>query len=411
MDEGNTAGQWSAKFGLRMTIVHPEDVQTSAEESDRYEIVADPLALEALRSQWDALYQRAAQPYFSQSFPWCWTSWQIVGKPRGRCLHCLVARRNGRVVLIWPFVVHRAGPWSLARPLGPETSEYSDVLVEEGPQADARIAAAWQVLRRTCRCDIIALPLVRSTSKLHQTLSVQATPAFFETDPTSYVSRANFDTWEAYERSLGSDTRRKIARTRRRLKEKGELVFEPVVEPDQCEGVIDWILRQKQERLVETRLKNPWLHTPEYRSFLAAMASAPPAPSGRLIISVLRLDGAVIAADIARVDKTRIEGINKVFDPDFGPYGLGQMLQEDCLKWAFAQGRDFDFRLGSETYKRHWANGTCDVVSYEFANSAWGRTYVSYRNVQRRVSLLRYKIPPKWRRKIKNALGRGRTKT
>ena len=62
MDEGNTAGQWSAKFGLRMTIVHPEDVQTSAEESDRYEIVADPLALEALRSQWDALYQRAAQP-------------------------------------------------------------------------------------------------------------------------------------------------------------------------------------------------------------------------------------------------------------------------------------------------------------------------------------------------------------
>jgi len=380
--------------------------RSSAPDTDRFEIVADPAALEALRPEWDALYERAAQPYFSQSFSWCWTSWQTVSRPRGRRLHCVIARRGSRIVLIWPFVIHRLGAWSVVRPLGPETSEYSDVLVEEGAQAAARIAAAWKILRRTCQCDIITLPLVRSGSGLHLILSEEVAPAFVETDPTSYVRWANYKDWQDYERSLGSETRRVIRRRRRRLQEKGELIFEPVVEPAQSSAVIDWVLREKKDRLARTNLRNHWMHTPEYRAFLMKMAATPQPASG-ILIAVLRLSGQIIAAQVHRVDRVRVEGLIPVFDPAFAAYGLGQILQEECLKWAFTQGRDYDLRLGKQPHKEIWVNGSCDVISYEFGNSRWGRFYVLYRNAAQGLSRLRYWVPPEWRRKIKAALGRG----
>ena len=376
---------------------------TTPEGATKYQIVADAHALEALKEEWRALYERAAEPYFSQSFEWCWTSWENVGKARGRGLHCVVGWQNDRAVLIWPFVTCRKSLWSMLLPLGTETTEYGSVLVEDRPDADHLVARAWETLRNTCPGDVIALPLVRTGSSLHRLLAHETMPSYVETDPTSYVSLMDHTSWEAYERSLGSDTRRKIARTRRRLRERGALVFEPVVEAAACEDVIDWVLRQKRQRLAETNRGNAWIQTPEYRNFLLAMTRQD-GSSGRLIVSVLRLDGEVIAADISRVDKVRVEGVNKVFHPDFGAYGLGQMVQEDCLKWTFAQGRNFDFRLGSEPYKRHWASGWCDVISYELANSSWGSAYIAYRHTARRISRLRYLVPSTWRKRLKAML-------
>ncbi len=376
-------------------------------ESDRYEIISEPRALEALKQDWDALYGRAAQPYFSQSFAWCWTSWQTVGKPRGRRLHCMVARQQSRAVLIWPFVVHRLGPWSVARPLGPETTEYTCVLVEDGPAASTRIENAWKTLRATCSADIIALPLVRSGSALQRLLSSDTTPAFVEIDPTSYVSLNHYPDWDSYFQSLDAHMRKGLRRRRRRLEEIGSLVFEPMVPPGESPAAIDWVLRQKCERLGETRLHNPWMLTPEYRNFLVAMAVKPES-AGRLFVSTLRLNNQIIAAEIYRRDKFRIEGLIPVFDPAFAAYGPSQILKEESLRWAFAQGCDYDLRLGKEPHKAIWVTGACDVVSYEFGGTRWGSTYVFLRNAARWMSRLRYKVPPEWRRKIKAALGRGR---
>ena len=34
----------------------------------------------------------------------------------------------------------------------------------------------------------------------------------------------------------------------------------------------------------------------------------------------------------------------------------GNLLQEFCIKWSLANGRDFDFRPLYAPYKAHWAN-------------------------------------------------------
>jgi CelD/BcsL family acetyltransferase involved in cellulose biosynthesis len=371
--------------------------------NDRLEIVADPSALAALKEDWNALYARAAKPYFSQSFSWCWTSWRTVSEPRGRRLHCIVARRGGRAVLIWPFVTHRLGLLTIARPLGPETTEYTSVLVEDGPETAARVEKAWTMLRQTCRADIIALPLVRAGSELHRLLAAQTIPAFIDRDPACHVSRAMHESWDQYRLSLPSDMRKGIARRRRRLQEKGELVFEPsVVGPRRAE-VIDWLLAQKRTWLAETKRHNPWLLTHEYRNFLIAVATDPDSSNG-LLISVLRLGDQIIAADVFRRDRNRIEDFLTAYDPAFAAFGPGQMILEECLHWSFVQGLDFDLRIGSEGYKKLWTKEHIEVFSYEFASTYRGSLYVAVRNTAQRLSRLLYRVPPEWRRRTKSLL-------
>ena len=406
MVERNAASQRKADIVLSMTTAHSMDMRGSVDESDHYEIVDDPLALAALKHDWDALYERAVQPYFSQSFSWCWTSWRTVSEPRGRWLYCIVARQGARAVLIWPFVIHRIGLLTVVRPLGPETTEYTSILVEDGLKAAARIEKAWTMLRQTSHADIISLPLVRAGSELHRFLASQNNPAFVDRDPASHVSRAMHANWDQYRLSLPSDMRKSIARRRRRLQEKGPLIFEPSVVGPRRAAVIEWIVAQKRTWLAETKHHNPWLLTDEYRNFLIAAATDPDGADG-LLVSVLRLGDRIIAADMFRRDADRIEDFLTAYDPEFSAFGPGQMILEECLHWSFVEGLDFDLRIGWEGYKKLWTKEQIDVFSYEFANSYRGCLRIVALNMTQRLSRLRYKVPPEWRRKVKAALGRG----
>ena len=104
----------------------------------------------SLKQDWNALYDRCPERDLTLSL-WSRCSWEIVAKPQGRKLHCLVVWRSDQAVLIWPFAIHGRFLRTLARPLGPETSEYSDVLVESDCEADRRVACAWNMLRKDLR--------------------------------------------------------------------------------------------------------------------------------------------------------------------------------------------------------------------------------------------------------------------
>ena len=94
-----------------------------ARSPDRYEIIRNHNNFLSLKRHWDDLYERSAEHDLTQSFEWCRNSWEIVAKPQGHRLHCLVAWRGERPMLIWPVLTYRRGLRRLAHPLGPETSE------------------------------------------------------------------------------------------------------------------------------------------------------------------------------------------------------------------------------------------------------------------------------------------------
>lgn len=340
-------------------------------EHDRFDVVTDVEAFKALEGEWDDLCERANQFRFSQSFAWCWATWEAVERPRGRRLHCIVGRNQDRIVLIWPFVVSER-PFPLAAsPLGCAYTEYPDPLVEGGPEAVARIEAAWQTLRKTCGCDMIRFRFVRHRSPLHDFLTSKLGKEAKETFRVANLSVSwnDYETWEDYCRTLKRKTWTENERHRRRLEERGKVAFE-VVEATHCAPIIEWALANKIEQLKRSgRRAGDWLRTTAYRDLLVWTASRP-APHGRSVVFALKFDGQVIATEICRVDKFRLELLNTVYDAAYKSYGPGKILLSLVLEWAFERGLTSDLRIGNEAYKKEWANSESALITYEVAISA-----------------------------------------
>jgi CelD/BcsL family acetyltransferase involved in cellulose biosynthesis len=351
---------------------------------DRYEIITDHNRFLSLKHHWDDLYERSAEHDLTHSFEWCRSSWEIIAKPRSRRLHCLIARRRDRPVLIWPFLTYRQGMRILARPLGPETSEYSGVLVEHGPESDQNVFLAWRLLRKSLRADKITLPFVKAGSSLHCAIKSNETAALSkEVWPTRCIRWDGHRDWESYYRSLKSDFRAELRRTSRRLSERGDLTIELVNDDTQIPRVLDWLFRYKLDWLfryksaclAKANQMSVWQEADVYKTFFVAVSQTKLGQQIRLFI--LKFDGQIIAGVLCRMSKSRLELVIATYDPAFRKYGPGHLLYEGVFKWAFERRLECDFRLGRQTYKELWANSTSETITYCFVNSLRGVAFIS----------------------------------
>jgi len=333
---------------------------------DCFKVVKNIKALEALKDDWDDLCTRSNYR-FSQSFVWCWTTWEALHGPRKRRLHCIVGHNGARLILIWPFVIYRRSLGFYAKPMGCAYGEYPDPLVEDGPEASRRIEAAWRTLRDTCRCDIIRLRHVLEGSELHRLMARERAKAVSKTINLS-VEWRDHDNWESYYRSLGGHERRDTERRHRRFDEVGKVSFEPIEGP-QCAPAIDWALARKVEQWDRTNPRGGgWIRTKAFRNVMVWAASRG-APRGRVIMFALKLDDQIIATELCRADDIRLEAVTTVYDPAYSRYAPGKILIQTCLKWAFEHGLEFDFGNGNQPYKRRWTNRERLAITYEVPNS------------------------------------------
>jgi CelD/BcsL family acetyltransferase involved in cellulose biosynthesis len=339
---------------------------------ERYEIITDQTKFLSLKKYWDDLYERSTEYDLTQSFEWCRCSWQIVAKPQGHRLHCLVVWQGDRAVLIWPFVTHRRVLRTVGSPLGPETSEYSGVLVEGGPEVHRRILRAWNML---CRyCDKITLPYVKMGSPLHRVIVANKfTPRSAQVWSTPHVSWDGYQDWESYACLLKQDFRAELRRKRRRLIEHGNLSFELIQDRERFSIVLDWIFRNKTDWFARTDQTSVWRDTDIYKNFLIAVAQTKAIE--QIKVFTLKVNDEIISARFCRISKQRVENVISTFDPAYGKYGPGQLLYEDILRWAFERRLDCDFRLGDQPHKQSWANSTSQATTYQFVNSLRGAAF------------------------------------
>jgi CelD/BcsL family acetyltransferase involved in cellulose biosynthesis len=338
-----------------------------------FEIVEDAERLFSLKSDWDRLCSRSTDYNFSQSYQWCSVAWECPTQSSRRQLFCLVGWVDNTMVLIWPFVILRRGLWRMLRPLGSETTEYSDVLVEDGPEADQWALLAWRKLCETCNSDVIIFPFVRENSRLYRILS-QERPMSAWGVSTSSINWDRYQNWESYYRSLKGEFRYSLRTKRRRLAQRGNLSFVQVTQCEEATAIIDWLLSQKTDWLIRTKQSGPWQDVKSYRDFLTRVVAERDG-FGNLTLFVLKLDGQIISAILGRISRFSMEPMIAAYDRAYSQYGPGQLLYEDVIQWAFARRLEFDFRLGNYTYKRRWTNRESKVVTYRFVNSMWGAAF------------------------------------
>ena len=156
-------------------------------------------------------------------------------------------------------------------------------------------------------------------------------------------------TWDDYLAVLSKKNRHELRRKFRRLEAQPDWRWYVVTDPDEVSSRLDDFLRlmrlsrsDKAEYMTSDREKF-------FRHMSRRMAEV-----GVLRLHFMELEGATVAASLCFDYASSRLLYNSGYDPDYGYYSVGLLLNALCLRESIEQGLEyFDFLRGSETYKQH----------------------------------------------------------
>ena len=367
----------------------------------RFEIVTEESEFLALREEWNDLWSRAEEPRVSQGFDWCLAGWKTTGLPRAREIALVTARSEGRLVLVWPLTTRRAYLWKLAGAMGAESTEYDPLLVDPALGSERLARAAHEFVRRSHIADVLTVPFVNEASPRSQVIAQSTAARETHGLPAPSLSWSGFASWDAYMASRSSKLRTGYNRRLRNFKALGDVKIAFLEDASSRIAAIDWTLRMKADWLARKNIGNDFIREPEYRAFLIELARS----TSRMAVMTMTLDGRIVACKIGTVDNARFEGFITVYDPQFEDYSPGVLILVDCLRWCFAKGLTYDFRIGDEAYKLNWANEALQKTTHEIALQRWGEAYFQARRhlakIERLVNRAREAVPKSLRSRLK----------
>jgi CelD/BcsL family acetyltransferase involved in cellulose biosynthesis len=264
--------------------------------------------------------------------------------------------------------------WTYVAPLSPDAGDYSSVLVESGPFASTLVAGAWDATRRRCRADFIHLPYVNEGLELYN-LASRERHVLQATRHDSWVVKLSEEgDWDAYCKSLGTMHGKKPGALERRLSKEGRVEVRMIDPSDVNEiaTIVDWMLECKRAWCDRVGKRAEWSDSPHFRNFLVELLGpAQGEAMGRLV--VVKLDDKPIAALVVTLGNPCANEITAGFDPAYGKFGVGSIAVEHCVKWAFQQGFDLDFGVGSERFKSYWSRANVSTAwTLQVVNTSWG---------------------------------------
>jgi CelD/BcsL family acetyltransferase involved in cellulose biosynthesis len=338
-----------------------------------YEIVRDIEAFRALQGDWDALWHRARGEYF-QSFAWCLGSLEVLLGVGGASLYCVVARRDGRLVAVWPVMVQRKLFWRVARNLGPSCLPPDDLLVEPAPDARQIVASAWTALLKSASPDIVALTRVRATSPLHACASGARWITRREQESTPVARLRGEPDWKTLCRTRTNLSRKMPDKLERRLAKEGAISVEFVEPGDpRMATLVDWLLEHKRAWAVRGDVDSKWLFSADSRQFLLHLLSHVGVRAQPFRLVTLHQEGKLLAINVVAIQDDIVELFMSTYDAAFRQLRPSTVLIDACVKWAFHHERDFGFGSGLQPYKLFWTNGNAyDNVTLQIPHTWWG---------------------------------------
>ncbi|MGT2472192.1 GNAT family N-acetyltransferase [Paraburkholderia terrae] len=342
------------------------------------QVISDPRAFAALKDDWTDLWSRSDGQYH-ESFAVCSLSWQNLAKPQGGALRCVVGYSDSKLVMVWPLALYRRGLWTMLRSLGPDSADYSSILLDPKEDTVRLTQLAIRAAMKDCGAAIIRLPYVQTDSKLFRFLSGKGSCSYNEPRHASVAYLRQIQDWDSFCGSLGNLSGKKPGALERRIAKKGALQA-VVIAPTDKHAIIelvDWTLEHKRKWAQHASKQGAWLYSQGYRDFLVSILSAQPdQPAARL--HVILFDQKPLATTIVGMGKSSVKGLITGFDEEFSKYSPGHLVVEHMVKWAYDHNFDFDFGVGTEPFKAYWSrNNESQYASVEIPASAWGRVALS----------------------------------
>lgn len=339
-------------------------ITSRAPESSRFRhevrLIADLSGFGALRQEWDNLAAAADNGSFCLAYPYCELAAELA-LAKGAHVAVAMVYESRELRALWPIAISRHGPLRIARPLGCGSGEeYGAPLVH----ALAGSTVITEVLRAATgvRADILQIGFVRSDSALQEAMATfrhswlqPFVPKRLRYVPGYSINLGEFARWEDFSATLSKSLRADLRCHLRRLSAKGQPEFGWCKTADDAEAVLTWLFTTKRRWAISRGLSTKYLMNEEVRDFFLALARRIDLSTTPLV-TFLKLDGRPVAASVNLVSPHFFEGFILTYDESLSECSPGSLLQEFCVKWSHANGRNFDFRPLYSAYKARWAN-------------------------------------------------------
>lgn len=379
-----------------------------------FDLVETRAAFDALEADWNALFERSGRgTQVFQTFPWCWhwCNHFLPGGNPGRAtarLAVVTARKDGRLVMVWPLVVERRHAISTLSWLGDPVSQYGDIVVEDGFGSPDALQSAWRWLVARIRPDAVSLRKTRADAAVAPLLAALEVPVV-ATEEAPYLDLASAPDFAAYEQRYSSHARRNRRRLLRRLNENGAVAFDYHQGGGEARGLATVGVAMKRGWLKRRGEVSRALDDERFAAFFADVAEGSGRETG-CIVSALRSGGELGAVQIAVAAKGAVAMHVIVTGAKFERFGAGLLHLEATIAKAFEQGQQrFDLLAPRHDYKMDWADGVVEVRDHALALSLKGRAWCSgVLGLKPALKRAFAKLPPRARGAIATALRLGR---
>jgi CelD/BcsL family acetyltransferase involved in cellulose biosynthesis len=337
----------------------------------RIEVIEDEQALRGLSRQWTDLAGRVPGCLFIQTYDWCVAGWAHIS--RGCGLKCLTVWNHAELVGIWPFVVTQVKGARRLDLLGSGLGDNADPLID--PAYESYDLCRLMLDKISQHADILNLPFLAVGSSMHRAVcDVKGWRKVSRFEDFTIDSRGS-PSWDVFMNSYSKNMRHHLRSSRRKLGERGQICFEIATHAEGQLEVIDWMFREKRLWLERNKISNDWYYNSASRAFLIDLADRPQLGQHMALFS-LKLDGAIIAADVCAVGADEISGLIITFDPEFRSYSPGMLLVQDIAHWAFERKLAFGLMSDWGLEKERWATRTMARETHLVAYTLRGLPYM-----------------------------------
>ena len=317
------------------------------------ELVTTAEALEALRPEWSALWDRCPDATPFQTPEWLLPWWQRFGDQPGWKLWTWALRAEGKLVGLAPLFIKPLGGSTDRQviPIGIGITDYLDVLLEPGIAAEGAERLLHDLAEHRDHWDMCDLQGLRPESAL-LTAPIPCGVAAEVRQPEVCPVLPLPGSWEDLLNGRSAWLRRNIRQGHRRLSKTGDLRF-GTADVDTLSEYLDALFRLHEQRW---QLKGDAgaLHGPEIQDYHREVA-ADLLARGLLRMHGMRLDGQLVAVWYGLAARQRVYAYQSGFEPGLARSSPGTLIIGRAIEEAIREGaREFDFLRGSESYKYDW---------------------------------------------------------
>lgn len=323
-------------------------------------------AFRTLRREWEGLTAVAQAYSFSLTWTYCELAAARVLSAGGRV--DVIRVHDGRgLCALWPLAIQRKGLLRVAKTLSCGTDEeYGGPLVRD--EANKEIMT--QAVRATAgiHADVLQVRFVRRDTALYEALAsrprswlLPVVPKGLRDDVPGYtIDLRQHPRWEDFAATRSKSLFVDLRRYMKRLTGKGQTEIGWCKTAEDAESVLMWMFANKRHWAMSRQFHTKYLMSDAVRDFFIELARRTDL-SSMPIVTFIKLDGVPIAASVNVVGPRYFEGVITTYDERFSDCTPGNLMHDFCMKWAHANGRDFDLRPVYSTYKARWADQVSDL--------------------------------------------------